>query len=120
MNHCGGLDRELSDQLEVAADEGRLRDQADRVAEFQADLQAFSRKLIVGFERDVRVGREREDQNIALPALLHKLRAQQFRRANLGDYLPLEIGPRAEAEVFMRGPRETVSAGVRAAAIAID
>src|SRR5215475_9755595 len=120
MNHRAGFDGELFDQFQVAADQSRFRDQADGVAEFQADFQAFARELVISFERDVRIGSERKDQHVALPALLHELRAQQLRRANLGDYLSLEIGPRAEAEVLVRGPRETVCAGMRATAIAID
>src|SRR5262245_1123961 len=120
MNHRAGFDGELFDQFQVAADQSRFRDQADRVAEFKADFKAFARELVISFERDVRIGSERKDQHVALPALLHELRAQQLRRANLGDDLSLEIGPRAEAEVLVRGPRETVRAGVRTTAIAID
>jgi hypothetical protein len=116
----GCFAREGDEQIEVASNQSRLRDDADRIAKLQTDLQTFSRQLVMRFERQVGVGREGEDEFIAFPGGAHQLFSQQLRRVNLDNDLPFKVGARAEAEILVRGAREAVSAGMRAAAIDVD
>src|SRR5206468_3013868 len=111
---------ERGEKFFVAPDERRLRDDADGVSKLKTDFETRARQLVIRFERQIRVGCEREDDCLPLPTRSHELRAQQLRRTNLCDDLRLEVRARAEAEVFVRRSAETITASVRAASVAVD
>ena len=109
-----------TEHVEVALDERRLGDDADRVAILGADLEAAARQPIGRLERLVAVGDAGEDHELALPRPLVERLAQQLGRARLDDDLAIEVGARAEAEILVAGARIAVGARVLASAIRID
>ena len=93
---------------------------ADRIAELGQHLQAAARDAEPALDRLVGIGHAAHHQHLRLPLLRVQLLAQQRRRVFLDQDLRLEVEPRGEAEVLVRGAREAVDAAVLAAAIRID
>jgi len=67
-----------------------------------------------------RVGDARDADHLWPPARPEQLRAQELGQLVLHGDLGLEVEPRREAEVLVRGPRVAVDAAVLAAAVRVD
>src|SRR6202011_512630 len=106
--------------IEVALDERRLGDDADRVPVLRAHLEAAAREPIRRFERLVAVGDAGEDDELALPRPLVERLAQEPRRLGLDRDLAIEVGPRAEAQVLVRRARVAVRARMKTSPVRID
>src|SRR5262249_10884259 len=115
-----GLTRERCEQFFVAPYERRLGDDADGVAEFKTDFETAARQFVVELKRDVRVGREGEDERLPFPRRSHELLTKQLGCAHFGDDLRLEVCAGTVAEILVRRAAEAVTTGVRAAAVAVD
>ena len=111
--------RERLEDVDVALDERRFRDDAARVLVLRAHLEAAAREPVGGLERLVAVGHAAEDDELSPPRRLLERLPEQLRRGRLHDDAPLEVGPRAEREVLVGGACVAVGAGVEAAAVRV-
>ena len=112
--------RELGKHVDVALDERRLGDDADRVPVLGADLEAAARQPVRRLERLVAVGDAAEDDDVSpFHVVLVERLAQQRGRVGLDDDLAIEVGAGAEAQVLVRRARVAVGAGVEAAAVGV-
>src|SRR6185369_336470 len=71
-------------------------------------------------ERLVAIGVTREDDDVALPRRPQQLLAERLGRVLLHHDLAVEVAPRAEAPVLVRGARVAVRARVEAASIRVE
>src|SRR5262249_32758018 len=104
---------------DVALDDRRLGDDAHRVPELRADLEAAAGQPQRGLERLVAVGDPTEDHQLSLPGWFPEGLPEQLGRTALHDDLGVEVGPGAEAEVLVTRPRVAVGAGVHAAPVGV-
>jgi hypothetical protein len=74
----------------------------------------------MGFERDVRIRSEREDNLVSLPGGFQQLFTQQANGIDLNNDLSIKVGTRTITEILMRGPAEAVRAPVNAPTITVD
>jgi hypothetical protein len=114
--------RQTRQELDVAAHERALGDDADRVAEFVAHLETGACQAVGRLQRliAIRDAGERDRNPASVPAATGELPAQERGRVGLHHDLRVEIRARAEVEELVRGPRVAVSAGVLAAAVGIE
>src|SRR6185369_5587809 len=83
-------------------------------------FQTAARQFVISFERDVRIGSERENDLCSFPRRPHQVLTKQLGSVHFCDDLAIEISSRAVAKILVRRTAETVSATVYAAAIAVD
>ena len=81
----------------------------DRVPELGQHREAAPRQLEAPLGRLIRIGHARERDDLRLPALRREALAQQLGRALLHQDARLEVEPRREAEVLVRGARSCAS-----------
>src|SRR4029077_13957710 len=111
---------QVGQYVRVAPHQRTLGDDADRVAEVAADLEASAREAVDRLGRLVAVGHAGKDDRVALPRPARQLAAQQLRRVDLRDDLAVEVRARAPAEVLVRGAGIAVRAGMEASAVRVD
>ena len=63
--------RQFLKHVDVPTDQRRLGDDADRLLKIDTNLQTTSREFVIRLERNVRIGRERENDLVAFPRWLH-------------------------------------------------
>src|ERR1043166_7045074 len=108
------LARKLLQHIDVATNHRRLRDDAHRLLKLHTHFEALSRELVIGFEWNVRIRREREDDLVAFPRRLQQLLTQQLRRFHFRNDLAIEVSACAVTKILVRGPAEAISATVNA------
>ncbi len=111
--------RELLKDVDVALDERSLGDDAHGIAILGAHLEAAARQAVARLEGLIAIGHAAEDDLLALPLRAVERLAQQLRGSLLDDDLPVEVGPRAEAEVLVRGSGVAIGAGVKAPTVGV-
>src|SRR6185312_1163261 len=85
-----------------------------------AHLETTPCEFIVGLERDVRIGRERENNLFAFPGWLEQFFSQQLGSVDLGDDLAIKVSPGAIAKIFVRGPAEAVGAAMNTTTVTVQ
>ena len=109
-----------AEDIDVARDQVRFGDDADRMAGAFQHLEDAAHDLVAPLDRlvGIRVGADRDRARAV--ARGRELALQQFRRVRLHEQLRFEIEPGREPEIGVRRPRKTVDAAVLAAAIRVD
>src|SRR5207249_4498120 len=92
----GRLARHPREQIEIALDERRLRDDVHGISVIRAYLEARARELVRSFERLVTIGVAAEHDELAFPRLSLEGFAQKLGDARLHDDLALEVRAAAE------------------------
>src|SRR6185436_21134919 len=83
--------RKILEHVDVSPNQSRLRDHAHGLAKLRTDFQTTAREFVLGFDRNIRIGSEREDDLRTFPRRLHQLFTQKLRRIHLRDDLAIEI-----------------------------
>src|SRR3974390_1360367 len=99
-------------QLQIAQYQYPFRDYPDRIPILSTDFQAASRQLQRGFQRLVKTGVPREQNQLTLPRRLLECPAEQGCGLPLHDDLGLEVSPGAESPILMRRSGVAIGAGV--------
>ncbi len=107
-------------QVDVADDQRRLGDDADRVARFEQHLEHRAGQLGLTLEGLVGIGRGAERDGRAGVARLAQFFAQQAGGIGFGEYLRFEIQPRRQAQISVGRPGVAVDAAVLAAPVRIQ
>ena len=106
--------------IDVAHDQRRLGDDADRVARPLQHLQHRARDAVLALDRLVGVGDGAERDELGHVARTAELALEQLGGIHLGVELGLEVEPGRVAEVAVRGTGVAIDAAVLAAAIGVD
>ena len=106
--------------VDVAQDQRRLGDDADRMAGRLQHLEDLAHDPVALLDRLVGIGIGADRHGLRLIAGLGELALEQLRRVRLGEQPRLEIDAGRQAHIGMGRPREAVGAAVLAAAIGVD
>ncbi len=106
--------------VEVAHDQRRLGDDADRMRHPIEHLENAAHDLQIALDRLIGIGVGADRDHARLVARVRQLLFQQRRRVVLGEQLRFEIEAGRQAEIGVGRPRKAVDAAVLAAAIGID
>ena len=106
--------------VEIAQDQRRLGDDADRMAGALQHFEDAAHHLIFALDRLIRIGVGADRDGARLVVRRRQFLLQQRRRVRLHEQLGLEIEPRRQPEIGVGRPREAIDAAVLAAAIGID
>ena len=112
--------RQPRQDVEVAQDQRRLGDDADRMAGALQHFEDAAHHLVLALDRLIRIGVGADRDGARLVARRRQLLLQQRRRIRLHEQLGFEIEPGRQAEIGVGRPREAIDAAVLAAAIGID
>src|SRR5690348_730887 len=104
---------ELLQQVDVAADECVLRDDADRLAAFGSDGHAAARDFELALGRLVAIGDAGEGDRLRLPLRAAEELAKLFGGAVLDEDFGFEVEAGRETKVFVVRPGVAVAAAVR-------
>ena len=108
------------EQVEIAQDHGRLREDRERVAGAAERLDDAAREPVAALALLVGVGVRAHGDVLAAPARARELGGEALDGVDLDDDAPLEVVAPVEPEVLVRRAGEAVRAGMAAAAIRID
>ena len=96
------------EQIDVALDQCVLGDQRERMPGLQHDLDQLAGQLELAFDRLVRIGVDAQCNRLRHVTRFRQFLAQQMRRIGLGEQLGLEVQPRRQVQIGVRGAREAV------------
>ena len=114
------LPRHLAQNVDVAGDQRRLGDDADRVLVLGQHLQHLTRDPPFPLDGLVGIGVGADGDHPRLIAGLGQFPPQELCSVRLGKQLALKVEPGGQAHIGMGGPRETIDAAMLAAPIGID
>ena len=123
QRHCGHCQPPRShfrQQINVAFNEGRFRDQRHRVLAFVEYFKQPPCQPQLAFARLIRIGIDAKGDWLRHMRGFCQLLPEQFGRVDLGENFALEIQPRREPEITVGGPRETINTPVLAAPVGIE
>jgi hypothetical protein len=112
--------RGVHQQVDVAQDHRRLGEDRERVSVLREHLDQPSGQPVVALGRLVGVGVGAHRNRLAGPGGIGQLAFQPLDGVHLDHDPALEVLPRVQPQVLVRGPREAVGAGVTAAAVGVD
>ena len=112
--------RHRPQNVDVALDERRFGDDADRMIGRRQHFEDRTHRPIGPLDRLIGIGIGADGDRARLVARRRQFALQQLRRAAFHEQLGFEIEPRRQAHIGMCRPRETIDAAVLAAAIGID
>ena len=102
--------RDLQHQVQVPQQQRRLRQHRARVRGVPHRLPDPAHEPVAPLDPLVRVGVRPHRDVLALPRRPRQLRPQHLGNVDLDDDLPLEVPPRVDVEVLVRGAGEAVVA----------
>ena len=112
--------REVGEQVDVALDQRRLRDDEHRVARLDEHLEQRARHTEAALERLPGIGRDADRDRLRTVARLRERLPKEPRRVALDVQPTLEVEPGRVPEPRVTRSREAVDAAVLAAAVGID
>jgi len=110
----------LPKQIGIALDQTAFGDDADRMAELGQDLKQAAHDPVVAFNRLIRVGIGANRNHLRTIGRSSQFTDKNRRRIWSCDQSRFEIQTRRQAQIGMRGPRETVDAAMFAPTIRVD
>ena len=114
------LFRHRGQDIDVAQDQGRFGDDADRIIEAAQDLEHRAGDLAVAFDGLVGIGVGTQGDDLRPVGGFAQFLIQQSGCRRFGEQAGFEIQPRRQAHVRMTGPGVTIDTAVFAALIGID
>jgi hypothetical protein len=108
------------DEVQVALHAAALGDQRKRVAGLLQHLDDCAGQAQLALHRLVAVGGRAQVQPVRPVAGCRQFAPQHLGQVALGDDLGLEVQPRRQVQVAVRGPRVAVAAAMFAAAVRVD
>ena len=112
--------RHAGENVDVAGDQRRLGDDADRMSGALQHFENAAHHLVAPLDRLIGIGVGADRDHARRIARRGEFALQQFRRVGLHEQLGFEIEPGREPHVGVRRPREAVDAAVLAAAVRVD
>ena len=106
--------------IDVAHDQRRLGDDADRMAGALQHFENAAHDFVLALDRLIGIGVGADRDHARFVAGCGQFLLQQFGRVRLDQQLGFEIEPRRQAEKGVGRPREAVDAAMLAAAIRVD
>ncbi len=107
-------------QVDIAFDQRILGDQRERVPGFGHHLDQLAGDPQPAFDRLVGIGIDPQRDRLRYVARFGQLAAQHLGGIDLGEELGLEVQPRRQVQIGVRGPREAIRAAMFTAAVGID